>query len=185
MYLMQILQMLNKEQRKQFVELFSDLEYELDELGWRGDETTLVNDMLFNHFGLSIEDERQLERFTEAVLDKKKIESAFAVVNMKNNPRVSRSENNTIRELKSIQKDFEKLYKSFQKSELEFASIMDKLRNMLEEHPDKKSKDYMQLNNLYESLKGNMYFSIMSPLRKYDLRFDFKDLVKRIFNVDL
>jgi len=84
MYLMQILKMLNKEQRKQFVELFSDLEYELDELGWRGDETTLVN-----HFGLSIEDERQLEKFTEAVLDKKKIESAFAVVNMKNNPNYS------------------------------------------------------------------------------------------------
>jgi len=116
-YLMQILKMLNKEQRKQFVELFSDLEYELDELGWRGDETTLVNDMLFNHFGFSIEDEKQLERFTEAVLDKKKIESAFAVVNMKNNPTKEnkmRRQHFTRRNPRTLKKNPVKLHHTYQ-----------------------------------------------------------------------
>lgn len=76
--LMQLLKMLNKTQRKQFLALFSDLDYELDELGWRGNETDLVNDMLFNHFGLSIEDESQLKRLTEVIL---KPESLKAAVN--------------------------------------------------------------------------------------------------------
>lgn len=78
MVLMQLLKMLNKTQRKQFLQLFSDLDYELDELGWRGNETDLVNDMLFNHFGLSIEDESQLKRLTEVIL---KPESLKAAVN--------------------------------------------------------------------------------------------------------
>lgn len=95
------------------------------------------------------------------------------------------SKHNTISDLKSIQKDFEKLHKSFQKPELEFAAIMDKLRDIVEEHPDRGSEDYVKLKNLYESLKGNMFFSVMSPLRKYDFRFDFKELVKRVFSIDL
>ena len=58
-YLLQILRMLNKKQQKEFVALFSDLDYELNDMGWKGDETTLINDMLFNHFGLSVEDNGQ------------------------------------------------------------------------------------------------------------------------------
>ena len=77
---MQILKMLNKTQRKQFVALFSDLDYELDELGWRGNETDLVNDMLFNHFGMSIEDETQLKMLTESILKKGNLQAAANVV---------------------------------------------------------------------------------------------------------
>lgn len=78
-YLIQLLKMLDRKQRQEFLTLFSDLDYELDELGWRGNETDLVNDMLFNHFGLSIEDETQLKRLTEVILDKGKLASAVAV----------------------------------------------------------------------------------------------------------
>lgn len=60
-----------------FYKLFSDLEYELDELGWRGDEKTLINDMLFNHFGVTIEDERQLESLVSIILDKDKFKAAI------------------------------------------------------------------------------------------------------------
>jgi hypothetical protein len=81
-YLMQILKMLDKAQRKQFVALFSDLDYELDELGWRGNETDLINDMLFNHFGLSIEDDSQLQRLTDSILKKGNLAAAHNVVNM-------------------------------------------------------------------------------------------------------
>jgi hypothetical protein len=82
-YLLQILKRLNKKQRQYFVAMFSDLDYELDELGWRGDETTLVNDMLFNHFGLEVEDSNQLQMLTDSILKKGNLESALAVVNMK------------------------------------------------------------------------------------------------------
>jgi hypothetical protein len=82
-YLMQVLKMLNKTQRKQFVELFSDLDYELDDMGWRGNETDLINDMLFNHFGLSIEDSRQLQMLTDSILKKGNLEAAHNVVNMR------------------------------------------------------------------------------------------------------
>lgn len=78
--LMQLLKMLNKTQRKEFVALFSDLEYELDELGYRGSETDLVNDMLFNHFGLSLEDEGQLQRLTDAILKKGSLQAAASMV---------------------------------------------------------------------------------------------------------
>lgn len=81
-YLLQILRMLNETQRKDFLALFSDLDYELDELGWRGNETDLVNDMLFNHFGLSIEDETQLQRLTEVILKPESIKAAVNTVNM-------------------------------------------------------------------------------------------------------
>jgi hypothetical protein len=71
-YLMQLLKMLDRKQRQEFLALFSDLDYELDELGWRGNETDLVNDMLFNHFGLSMEDETQLKMLTDVIMDKSK-----------------------------------------------------------------------------------------------------------------
>ena len=63
---------LSNKQRHEFLSLFADLDFELNELGWKGDETTLVNDMLFNHFGFSIQDEDQLKNITDAILDSKK-----------------------------------------------------------------------------------------------------------------
>ena len=79
-YLLQILKRLNKQQRQQFLALFSDLDYELDELGWRGNETDLVNDMLFNHFGMTIEDSKQLEILTEAILKKDNLQFTYNLV---------------------------------------------------------------------------------------------------------
>lgn len=81
-YLMQILKMLDKKQRQQFLAMFSDLDYELDELGWRGNETDLVNDMLFNHFGMELEDKNQLQMLTDSILKKGNLQSAYNVVNM-------------------------------------------------------------------------------------------------------
>jgi hypothetical protein len=78
-YLLQILKRLNKKQRQEFVALFSDLDYELDELGWRGNETDLVNDMLFNHFGMELEDKNQLQMLTDAILKPNVLKSAMAM----------------------------------------------------------------------------------------------------------
>lgn len=54
-----------------FISIFSDLEYELNEMGWSADPETLINDLLFNHFGLTIESERQLAQITQTILNKK------------------------------------------------------------------------------------------------------------------
>ena len=67
-YLMQIVKMLNKNQIRHFIALFEDLTYEIEELGYKGMETELVNDMLMNHFGLEIECENQLSRLTDSIL---------------------------------------------------------------------------------------------------------------------
>ena len=79
LYLIQLLKMLNKKQQKQFVELFSDLDYELDELGWKGNETDLINDMLINHFGMSIADADQLQMLTNSILKKGSLQAAQIV----------------------------------------------------------------------------------------------------------
>jgi hypothetical protein len=79
-YLLQILKRLNKQQRQEFLAMFSDLDYELDELGWRGNETDLVNDMLFNHFGMELEDKNQLQMLTDAILKPNVLKSAMAMV---------------------------------------------------------------------------------------------------------
>ena len=67
-YLLQIMKMLNKEQRTLFIGLFDDLSYEIEDLGYEGMESELVNDMLLNHLGIEIEDQMQLQRFTDCIL---------------------------------------------------------------------------------------------------------------------
>lgn len=54
--------------KKLFINLFNDLSFELDEMGYRDFPEELIQDLLFNHFGLEIEDERQLQRFTGFIL---------------------------------------------------------------------------------------------------------------------
>lgn len=83
MILIQLLARLKPSQRKEFEALFSDLDYELDELGWRGNETDLVNDMLFNHFGMTLEDPNQLKMLTDSILKPDNIKAALTVVNLK------------------------------------------------------------------------------------------------------
>jgi hypothetical protein len=57
--------------KKLFISLFSDLEFELEEMGWNEDPEGLINDMLFNHFGLTVEDDKQLSKMTAVILEKK------------------------------------------------------------------------------------------------------------------
>ena len=89
-YLIQILKLLSNHQKNQFLELFSDLDYEINELGYKGEESQLVNDMLFNHFGFTIDDEQQLRMITKVILKPDLLKSAINVskgVLWKNNPR--------------------------------------------------------------------------------------------------
>lgn len=72
--------MLDKNQRQHFVALFSDLDYELDELGYRGNETDLISGMLFNHFGLSIENDKQLQMLTNSILKKNNLQAAVNIL---------------------------------------------------------------------------------------------------------
>lgn len=65
------MQLLNRVQDKQlFINLFDDLSFELDELGYRDDATMLVDELLLNHFGIELLDDRQLERLTDFILKK-------------------------------------------------------------------------------------------------------------------
>ena len=71
--LIQIYNMLTRQQQRDFIALFSDLDFELNELGYSEDPETLINDMLFNHFGIDfdIDDElsaRQLKSLTARIL---------------------------------------------------------------------------------------------------------------------
>ena len=68
-YLLQVYKMI--ENKDLFIQVFSDLDYELNEMGWKDDPETLMNDLLFNHFGLTSEDDRQLKMFTNTILNKK------------------------------------------------------------------------------------------------------------------
>lgn len=58
------------EDKEFFINIFNDLEFELDELGYRDFPEDLMEDLLFNHFGLSFECSKQLAGFTQDVLKK-------------------------------------------------------------------------------------------------------------------
>ena len=60
--------MLNKEQLELLVDLLDDLSFEIDEMGYKGMEGELINEMLDNHLGIFIEDENQLKIFTDLIL---------------------------------------------------------------------------------------------------------------------
>jgi len=69
LYLLQLLKLLDNKQRKFFGVLFDDLSMEIEDMGYEGHETELVNEMLFNHFGLTVEDDKQLQVFTDYILN--------------------------------------------------------------------------------------------------------------------
>jgi spore coat polysaccharide biosynthesis predicted glycosyltransferase SpsG len=84
---MQILNMIEgKEERDYFVALFSDLSFEIEEMGYEGMEEDLVESLLFDHFGLEMMDENQLAMLTKYILEKQKdptsLKSILHVVNM-------------------------------------------------------------------------------------------------------
>ena len=70
-YLLQLYKMLDKKQKTLFINVFSDLDYELNEMGWSADPETLINDLLLDLFDLTIEDDRQLAKLTQTILNKK------------------------------------------------------------------------------------------------------------------
>jgi hypothetical protein len=76
-YLIQLLKALSKEDIELFKSLFSDISFEIEELGYQGNESELINDMLDSHFGLSLEDQAQLDSLTRIILDKSKFNSAL------------------------------------------------------------------------------------------------------------
>lgn len=73
--LMQFLRMIDD--LELFQGLFTDISEEL-ELGYT--PTELCNEMLFDHFGLTIEDERQLQSFADLVQHKTK--SSVSAINV-------------------------------------------------------------------------------------------------------
>ena len=80
---MQVLQLIKIEDFELFENIFGDLDYELEEQGWKDHPEELMNTMLENHFGLALTDERQLKEFTRCVLDKKLFKSAFNTMKLK------------------------------------------------------------------------------------------------------
>lgn len=81
-HVMQILNILSNKQVNYFEALFEDLSFELEEMGWADDPEGLINDMLDNHLGIYLEDDRQLQMVTECILSKKH-ESAINVIKLK------------------------------------------------------------------------------------------------------
>jgi hypothetical protein len=70
-YLVQLLRRLNNEQLELFSKLFADLDFEINELGYKGMESDLINDMLHNHFGIWCDVESQIRSITNVILNKK------------------------------------------------------------------------------------------------------------------
>jgi hypothetical protein len=63
-----------------FFILFKNLNETAEELGYTGVESELVNDMLFNHFLITIVDSNQLESLTATILDARKFNSIKNVI---------------------------------------------------------------------------------------------------------
>ena len=70
LHLLQLYKMI--ENKKLFINIFNDLSYEIEEMGYLHleDQMELVNEMLDNHFGIYLEDHRQLEKLTQAIINK-------------------------------------------------------------------------------------------------------------------
>lgn len=77
LHLLQLLNMLSKKQFELFEQLFSDLDYELNDMGWKDNENELISGMLFNHFLIDLLDEKQLDNITKVILDKNKFKSTM------------------------------------------------------------------------------------------------------------
>lgn len=84
-YVLQILGILNKEERELFVSLFSDLSFEIEELGYEGMEEELIEGLLFDHFGLEFTDRDQLTMMCDYIMEKQNHpiwESILVTVNL-------------------------------------------------------------------------------------------------------
>ena len=68
LHLLQIYKMV--QDKKLFIQIFNDLEFELDEMGWRENPEELVSDLLLNHFGLELTCPKQLKSITKSIIYK-------------------------------------------------------------------------------------------------------------------
>lgn len=79
LHFIQLLKLIDN--RQLFYAMFSDLDYELNELGFKDCPEELISDILYNHFGLSIDCPKQLQRITATILkynkDLEKMEMLF------------------------------------------------------------------------------------------------------------
>lgn len=78
-YLMQVLKMIPNVD--DFLALFSDLDHEINELGY--EENELVSTMLFNHYGIEIQCDKQLTMTTKVIMVPEKLECACSVEKMR------------------------------------------------------------------------------------------------------
>ena len=67
-YLIQVYKMITN--KALFISLFNDLSYEINELGYSDlfDQFELINELLDTHFGLYIEDFKQLQKVGTCIL---------------------------------------------------------------------------------------------------------------------
>jgi len=67
-YLIQIINMLNKKDKTLFTQIFNDLDYELTTLGYSHFPEDLIEELLSNHFNIQMTDPKQLQILTDAIL---------------------------------------------------------------------------------------------------------------------
>jgi len=67
-YLIQIINMLNKKDKTLFTQIFNDLDYELTTLGYSQFPEDLIEELLSNHFNIQMTDPKQLQILTDAIL---------------------------------------------------------------------------------------------------------------------
>ena len=85
MILLQLLKQLNVKQQELFVALFTNWTEEANELGYSSDAELgdFVNDCMFNHLNVTIEDAGQLERLVDVLKRPESVKSALSVVRMR------------------------------------------------------------------------------------------------------
>ena len=67
-FLTQLINMFNRDEREMFIKLMDDLSFEREEMGYEGMESELIADLLLNHLGYELEDEWQLGQLTEYII---------------------------------------------------------------------------------------------------------------------
>jgi hypothetical protein len=78
-----LLELNTNEKIDYFYDLFSDLDYEIEELGYQGLEDELINTMLLNHYGIEFTDDFQLGLLTDCILNKKLFKAGITTYKLK------------------------------------------------------------------------------------------------------
>lgn len=78
-YLMQLFKRIDD--LKYFQALFTDIDFE--ELGYEDDKQELINEMLLEHYGFSIIEDKQLDSITNVILRVKSFNAAIVIEQMR------------------------------------------------------------------------------------------------------